>query len=82
MIRSLQYTLREDMRVLQIGYTIATEICTAVRTGRTINVTTTYVCDFQRVMLILVKTNTLIIHAVLYGRSKYLSSEVKSLVVM
>lgn len=70
------------MRVLQRGYLIATERCTIVYTDRAINVTTIYVCDFQREILILFKTNTLIIHAVLYGGSKYLSFEVKSLVVM
>lgn len=67
------------MTVLQIGYLIAVERCTTVHTGRTINVTTIYVCDFQHVILILFKTNTLIIQTVLYGGSMYLSSEVKSL---
>jgi hypothetical protein len=38
----------------------------------------TYVYDFQHGILIFFKTNTLIIHAVLYGRRMCLSSEVKS----
>jgi hypothetical protein len=57
---------RRRIQVLQIGYTIATEICTVGPTDRTVNVKSyaflsTYGYSFQSVTLIFFKTNTLIV---------------------
>lgn len=68
--------------MLQIGYVIATGICTVGPKDRAVNITsyavlTIYVYGFQHIILIFFK-NYSNVHAVLCGRKMYLSSEVKS----
>jgi hypothetical protein len=63
---------------------IATEICTVEPTDRAVSGTsyvllTTYMHDFQNVILVFFQTNTINMPAVLYGGKMYLSSEVKSI---